>query len=227
MWHIASPVDPDAPPRAVRYPQAGSDNADVSLSILGLDGSRVDVDWDRDAFPYLVEVTWNDDARSPCWSCPAIRSAGSCSRPTPTPGKTQALIEHTAEHWQTIVAGVPDRLSDGRLVFVEENEDTCLITLDGEPVTPAGLQVASVLDVGDDILFAAQDDPTELHVWRTRGDGAGSPERLTTEPGVHTAARAGDLMVVVSDLADRRMRRAVAFLHGAELAEIRSHVESP
>ncbi len=65
--------------------------------------------------------------------------------------------------------GVPDRLADGRLVFVEETEDTRRITVDGEPVTPPGLQVATILDVGDDILFAAQDDPTELHVWRGRG----------------------------------------------------------
>ena len=46
--------------RAVRYPQAGTDNAEVSLSILGLDGSRVDVDWDREAFEYLVEVRWSE-----------------------------------------------------------------------------------------------------------------------------------------------------------------------
>src|SRR5919204_2768028 len=45
-WYIASPVDPDAPPRAVRYPQAGTDNADVSLSVLGLDGGRGDGDRD-------------------------------------------------------------------------------------------------------------------------------------------------------------------------------------
>ena len=39
VWHIASPVDPDAPPRAVRYPQAGTDNADVSA--LGARAGRV------------------------------------------------------------------------------------------------------------------------------------------------------------------------------------------
>ena len=59
-WYISSPVDPAAKPRAVRYPRAGTDNADVSLSVLGLDGSRADIDWDREAFPYLINVTWND-----------------------------------------------------------------------------------------------------------------------------------------------------------------------
>ena len=59
----------------------------------------------------------------------------------PGSGKTQTLFEDTAEHWQTLVTGVPDRLRDGRLVFVDESEDTRRITLDGEPATPPGLQV--------------------------------------------------------------------------------------
>ena len=58
IWHIASPIDPEAPPRAVRYPRAGTDNAIVTLAIVDMDGGRVDVSWDRDAFPYLVTVDW-------------------------------------------------------------------------------------------------------------------------------------------------------------------------
>jgi dipeptidyl-peptidase-4 len=227
VWHIASPVDPESPPRAVRYPQAGTDNADVSLSILGLDGSRVDVDWDREAFPYLVEVTWSDHCPLTLLVLSRDQNRWLVLEVDPDSGKTQSLMDHTAEHWQTVVTGVPDRVSDGRLVFVEESEDTRRITLDGEPITPAGLQVATILDVGDDILFLAQDDPTELHVWRIASDEPGGPERLTTEPGMHTAARGGDLTLIVSDLADRRMRRARVLRAGAEIAEIRSFVESP
>jgi dipeptidyl-peptidase-4 len=85
--------------------------------------------------------------------------------------------------------------------------------------------VATILDVGNDVLFAAQDDPTELHVWRA-GTG-GTPERLTSEPGVHGAVRGGAVTVLVSDLADRRMRHVQVVRDGAEVAEIRSLVESP
>ena len=100
-----------APPRAVRYPQAGTDNADVSLSVLGLDGSRVDVDWDRDAFPYLVNVTWNDRCPLTLLVLSRDQKRWLVLEVDPDSGKTQTLFEDTAEHWQTVVTGVPDRLS--------------------------------------------------------------------------------------------------------------------
>jgi dipeptidyl-peptidase-4 len=227
VWHIASPVDPAAPPRAVRYPQAGTDNADVSLSVLDLHGSRVDVDWDRDALPYLVGVTWNDRCPLTLLVLSRDQKRWIVLEADPDSGKTQTLFEHTAEHWQTVVTGVPDRLTDGRLVFIEESEDTRRITLDGEAVTPPGLQVSSVLDVGDDVLFSAQEDPTELHVWRCPGDGSIGPVRLTTETGIHGATRAADVTVIVSDLVDRRMRLVRVLREGQEVAEVGSLVEAP
>ena len=35
VWHIASPIDPAAAPRAVRYPRAGTANSIVTLHLLG------------------------------------------------------------------------------------------------------------------------------------------------------------------------------------------------
>src|SRR5262249_44543918 len=43
IWHIADPSDPSATPQSVRYPAAGTDNAIVTLHVLGLDGSSVEV----------------------------------------------------------------------------------------------------------------------------------------------------------------------------------------
>jgi dipeptidyl-peptidase 4 len=224
-WYISSPVDPAAQPRAVRYPQAGTKNADVSLSVLGLDGSRTDVDWDRDAYPYLVNVTWNDRCPLTLLVLSRDQKRWLVLEADPDSGKTQTLFEDTAEHWQTVVTAVPDRLRDGRLVFVDESEDTRRITLDGEPVTPPGLQVVTVCDVRDDVLFAANEDPTELHVWR--GAGGGVPERLTSEPGVHLAARAADVTVIVSELLDPSLRRVSVLRAGEPVAEIRSLAEVP
>ena len=55
---IANPAEPSAEPVAVRYPMAGTSNADVGLWVVGLDGTRREVEWDRSAFPYLVRVVW-------------------------------------------------------------------------------------------------------------------------------------------------------------------------
>ena len=43
-WYIADPAQPAPPATEVRYPAAGSANAEVTLHLLGLDGSRTDVD---------------------------------------------------------------------------------------------------------------------------------------------------------------------------------------
>ena len=47
------------PPGQRRYPFAGTDNADVSLHLVGLAGEVVDVEWDRAGFPYLADVHWS------------------------------------------------------------------------------------------------------------------------------------------------------------------------
>jgi dipeptidyl-peptidase-4 len=225
VWHIGSPVDPEAPPRAVRYPQAGTDNADVCLSILGLDGSCVDVIWDAGAYPYLVNVTWNDRGPLTLLVLSRDQKRWAVLEADAATGETRPVIEDVDEHWQTVVTGVPDRLRDGRLVFVDESEDTRRLTVDGEVVTPPGLQVDCVLDVGDDVLFTAYEDPTELHVWRAGGFGT-TPERLTSEPGLHVAARANGVTVIVSELL-KPVRRASVLRDGEAVAEIRSLAETP
>ena len=146
------------------------------------------------------------------------------ARGRPGLGQDAILRQDTSEHWLTVVTGVPDRLTDGRMVFIEESEDTRRLTLDGEPVTPPGLQVAAILDVGEDVLFSAHEDPTELHVWRIGDDRI--PMRITSEEGVHGAVRSGDVMVLVSELLDPAMQRARVLRDGDAVAEIRSLAET-
>ena len=224
-WYIASLAAPAESPRGVHYPQAGTANADVSLAILGLDGSRVDVEWDRETFEYLVNVTWHERCPLTLLVMSRDQRHWQVLEADPDTGGTKLVFEDASDRWVTIVEGVPDRLSSGELVFVEESEDTRRITVDGEPMTPPGLHISEVLDVGDDVLFTAYEDPTELHVWR--GASGVAPERLTTEPGVHHAARAGGVMVVASELPSRQLRRVSVLRDGSAVAEIRSLAEEP
>ncbi|MDP9298600.1 MAG: prolyl oligopeptidase family serine peptidase [Actinomycetota bacterium] len=196
-WHIASPIDPARPPRPVRYPQAGTRNAIVTLHVLGLDGSRVDVEWDREAFEYLVNVSWT--AEGPPLALIESRDQRTMRVITidVVSGATQTAWEDHDDRWTHITPGTPAWLGGGRLLTAAHRDDTRRLMIDGEPATPVGLQVESVLDSGGDVLFRATDDPTEMHVWRLSSDG--ELARLTGEPGVHTGATGGDITVLTSE----------------------------
>ncbi len=58
-WWIADPAHPEREPQQVAYPAAGTANADVRLYVIGLDGSRTEVAWDRARYPYLARVHWS------------------------------------------------------------------------------------------------------------------------------------------------------------------------
>lgn len=195
-WHIADPANPEAPVNTVAYPAAGTDNVIVRLAVIGLDGSRVEVDWDNAEFPYLVTAHWS--AGGP----PLIALQTRDQRRSQTrsidldTGATELLHEETDEHWVEIVSGVPAWTNDGRLVRVSVRDGAYRLVLDDKEITDPSLQVRSVLDVGDDVLFTASDlDPTQVHVYR---GGDGEPVRVSTVDGVHSAARGGAVTVLTS-----------------------------
>lgn len=194
--YLADPSRPEVPPTAHRYPAAGTANADVSLWIVALDGSRVEVRWDRAAVEYLVRVVWDahgllavvQDRAQKCLRILAVDTAT---------GATTTLAEATDPAWTQIVPGVPVRLAEGSLIWTADAGETRHLTVDGVTVTPAGLQVREVFGVdGGTVLFGASDEPTESHLWTW--SAAGGLERLTSEPGRHGGHRAGGVTVIDS-----------------------------
>ena len=224
IWHIASPVDPEEAPRAVRYPRAGTDNAIVSLSVVAMDGGKVEVSWDRDAFPYLVTVEWGTNGPLTLLVESRDQRTMQILRVDPDTGSCELVREDHDERWLDITVGVPAWLADGRLVRTVDADDTKRLAFDYDLVTPVGLQVTQVLDVGGGVLFRATDDPTEMHVWRVDADG--SLVRVTHEPGVHTAASAGDVVVVTSATMDGLPTSRVV-KDGEEVATLASFTEDP
>jgi dipeptidyl-peptidase-4 len=195
-WHLSDPSRPDAPPMARRYPPAGTDNADVSLWVIGVDGSRVEVLWDREAFEYLVEVLWDahglfivvqDRAQHELRVLAVVAATGA----------TTEVARVTDPAWTQIVPGVPVHLADGALVWTVDDDQTRRLTVDGTPVTPGGLQVAEVVGVdGDTVLFIGSHEPTEGHLWTWSPDAG--PVRLTSGPGRHSGRRSAGLTVISS-----------------------------
>ncbi|HEV7934227.1 MAG TPA: prolyl oligopeptidase family serine peptidase [Actinomadura sp.] len=222
-WYIADPARPSVAPAEIAYPAAGTPNAYVGLVVLTVDGRRTEVAWDHGEFPYLVSASWGE--RGPLIVVQS-RDQRIMRALTVDPTNGETALLHTAHDpvWLDIVSGVPARTGAGELVWtVEDREtETRRLTIGGEPVTPPGLQLRSVLDVrGGDVLFTASREPTEIHVWSYGPEGL-TP--LTEGPGVFTAVRGGDVTLLTGSQMDRHAVRT--WVSGTDM-EIASLAETP
>ncbi|MGB3439246.1 MAG: prolyl oligopeptidase family serine peptidase [Actinophytocola sp.] len=214
-WHIADPANPDAEPNVVSYPAAGTDNVTVRLAIVGLDGSTVDVDRGDDE--YFVSAHWSAGGPLLIAQQPRDQRRMAVRAVDAGTGATTVLAEDTDDRWVEIVPGVPAWTADERLVRVAVVDGWNRLVVDGKEVTPPGLQVRSVLDVGDDVLFTgSSEDPTQVHVYRWAGGDAAGVTQVSTSEGVHTAARGGDVTVLAA-WSMAHAGPAVSVLRGAEV----------
>ena len=201
-WWIADPARPDQPPTEVAYPAAGTADADVTAWIVGLDGSRLEVSWDRAAWPYLVAAAWDD--HGPLLTVePRDQRAVQVLAADPATGATEVLATDRDDVWVERAPGTPARLGDGRLVRCSDGAGVRQLLVDGAAVTPEDLAVRAVVHVGpDEVLFTANpvDDATGALVWRWSAAGL---EPLTRGAGVHTAAAGGRTLVIRSTSLDQ------------------------
>ncbi|WP_092782538.1 S9 family peptidase [Actinokineospora terrae] len=212
-WYIADPANPGSEPAVVAYPAAGTPNVRVSLAVISLDGTRVEVDWDGVDLPYLVTAHWSAGGR------PLIAVQSRDQRTVeiravdPDTGATEVLHTETDEHWIEITTGVPAWTPAGELVRVTASDGANRLVV-GDTVVSGDLQVRSVLDVADDVLFTASaEDPTQVHVY------AGG-RRLSTVDGVHGAARAGGVTVLTSWSLEWSGPRVQVLRDGAAVGEV-------
>ncbi len=185
-WYLPDPTRPGEAPKTIRYAAAGAVNADVSLWVLGLDGSRTRVRWDERAFEYVVGAGW--DARGP-YAVVQSRDQRTVRflAIDPASGATTVLAEQRDDCWVQLLPGLPARTDSGAVVAHADQAGTRHLTVAGAVVTPAGLQIRAVLGIhGEDVLFAASDDPVRTDLW-VYGP-AGGLARLTDEAGVHCSA---------------------------------------
>ncbi|MQA79033.1 MAG: prolyl oligopeptidase family serine peptidase [Streptosporangiales bacterium] len=222
-WYIADPAHPERPPVEHPYPAAGTANADVRLFVLGLDGSRVEVRWDRAAFEYLAQVVWPAQGPHLVVQSRDQRTVRLLSV-DPDTGNTAVVREDTDPAWVELVGGVPAWAGD-RLVWVSDVDGWRRLVVDGAPVTPDGLQVRHVLAADDDgVLFTASTEPTEVHVHAWGPDGSVAP--VTDVPGVHAAVRAAGTTVVTSTTLDADL--GTSTVTRADLSwQVRSFADTP
>ncbi|OMI39973.1 S9 family peptidase [Streptomyces sparsogenes] len=245
-WWIADPAHPDRRPAEVAYPAAGTDNAEVRLVLLGLDGSRTEIEWDRRRYPYLARVHWS--AYGPPLLLVQARDQRSqlyLAVDTAT-GRTRTVHVDEDPVWLDLFPGVPSWTPDGRLVRIADEGGARVLMVGDRKLTSGALHVRSVLDIGDeDVLFSASpgadaalpEGPGEIGVFRAWFRGSGDqggwePVGERPRPAVSSAVRGGEVVVLSYAGPDRpgatvEVLRPAADGSADRLAEIPSHAERP
>jgi dipeptidyl-peptidase-4 len=231
-WWISDPAHPEREPHHVAYPAAGTGNADVRLFVVGLDGGRTEVSWDRARYPYLARVHWSA-AGAPLLLVQARDQRGQLFLAVdPDTGATRMVHADADPTWLELFPGVPCWSPSGQLVRIADEGGARVLAVGERPLTGAQLHIRAVLDVTDqDVLVSASageeaEHPEigEVHVYRVNELGW---ERLSQEPGVHSAVRAGDVTVLVSATLDRPGALVRVLRDGEPAATVRSYAEDP
>ncbi|MFP3988124.1 prolyl oligopeptidase family serine peptidase [Streptomyces sp. E11-3] len=234
-WWIADPAHPDREPTPIAYPAAGTPNAEVRLFVLGLDGSRQEVVWDRARYPYLTRTHWSA-AGAPLILVQSRDQRGQVYLAVdPDTGATRMVHADTASEdrdWLELLPGVPAWTPSGQLVRIADEGGARVLTVGERPLTGPQLQVRAVLDVADDdVLIAAsaggaapRGEIGEIHVYRVNELGV---ERVSQEPGVHSAVRSGKVTVLVSARPEYPGARVRVLSGGKQTALVASHAERP
>ncbi|MFF1897073.1 prolyl oligopeptidase family serine peptidase [Streptomyces sp. NPDC058206] len=231
-WWIADPAHPDRKPAEVAYPAAGTPNADVRLLVLGLDGTRTEVVWDRSRYPYLAQVHWSSQG------APLILVQARDQRSQlflavdPESGTTRTVHVDEDPVWLDLFAGVPAWAPDGRLVRIVDEGGARVLSVGDRPLTGAQLQILAVLDIGEsDVLVAAsageeaaEPEIGESHVYRVNELGV---ERVSEGAGVHSAVRAGGVTVLVSTSLERPGAAVRVLRDGKQIATVATYAEEP
>ncbi|MFJ5719268.1 prolyl oligopeptidase family serine peptidase [Streptomyces sp. NPDC093149] len=231
-WWIADPAHPDRKPAEVAYPAAGTPNAEVRLFVMGLDGTRTEVVWDRTRHPYLAQVHWSS-AGAPLILVQARDQQSQLFLAVdPETGRTRTVHVDEDPVWLEIFPGVPAWAPDGRLVRIADEGGARVLAVGDRLLTGAQLQLQAVLDIGDsDVLVsasageeAAEPEIGESHVYRVNELGI---ERVSEGAGVHSAVRAGAVTVLVSHSLERPGARAEVLRDGKRIATVASFAEEP
>ncbi|MGW1215241.1 prolyl oligopeptidase family serine peptidase [Streptomyces sp. NPDC002499] len=231
-WWISDPAHPERDPQHVPYPAAGTANAEVRLFVIGLHGARTEVVWDRARYPYLAHVHWSD-AGAPLLLVQARDQRSQLYLAVdPDTGATRLVHADEDPIWLDLFPGVPCWSPSGRLVRIADEGGARVLAVGERPLTGPQLHVRAVLAVGDDdVLVSASagaeaeaSEIGEVHVYRVSELGV---ERLSQEPGVHTAVRAGGVTVLVSASLDHPGAQVRLLRDGKQFATVTSHAEDP
>lgn len=227
-WWAGDPAQPGKAPEERRYPVAGSADALVSLWQVQASpdaGNPNEVRWDRGRYPYLVSVHWSE--HGPPLLVVEQRDHKACAVlavDLPS-GATRQLVSTSDPAWVSWAPGVPAWLQGGRLLWARLDQDCYRLEVDGEPITPPGLQVREVTVADSSVVFTASSEPEVVEAWQWSAEGG--LRQLTRQGGVSWAVRAGPVSVVVSRTMRWHGLRAEVQVEGTEPRRLANLAEEP
>jgi dipeptidyl-peptidase 4 len=197
---IADPLHPEVPPAKNFYPRAGTPNAKVRLGIVARSGGETRwIEWDREKYPYLGRVVWKESAAPPCLVVQNRQQQEELVLSVdPTTGKTRELLRETDAAWLNLDhKPMPLWLKDGRqFLWTTERNGASQVELhsaDGaliRAVTPTDFLLDELIDANESdrmMMVSGGYDSRERHLFRFSLDTNGQPQRLTNDPGRHSA----------------------------------------
>jgi dipeptidyl-peptidase-4 len=240
IFHIADAFDPANATQSWPYPRAGMANAAVRLGITGVDGgSTTWVEWDRERYPYLATVRWQENAPLTLVVQNRRQTEEAVMAVDIETGATDVLLIERDEAWINLDTALPEWLPDGSgFLWLSERSGHSRLELRDRSgglireLTPPEIEVSGVADLGDDdtAIVSASAEPTERHLYAVALSGETPPRRLSSGRGLHAAhfsPRHHDSYVAPSRLLDGTKELVVRKRNGDGLTSIASRAEEP
>ncbi|HKP01734.1 MAG TPA: DPP IV N-terminal domain-containing protein [Chthoniobacterales bacterium] len=239
---IADPLHPETPPAKNFYPRPGTPNAKVRLGIVAVSGGETRwVEWDREKYPYLARVVW-EEAAAPL--CVVIQNRAQQEELLLTvdakTAATRELLRENDAAWLNLDHHpMPVWLKDGQqFLWTTERNGTWQVELhsaDGTLVRaaiPATFQLDEFIDLNEadrSIVVTGGADSRERHLFRFSLNPNSEPQQLTPDAGRHTAVfgETKDQFLHRFDLTNGATGWEVSSSDGKKIATLPSVAERP
>ncbi len=191
QWWISSPERPEVAPRPIRYPAAGTSNAEVQLWIVDVEGGpQRQLDWVRDEFEYLADVSWLEVDGTEVIRC-TVQTRDQKTLVIldidPDSGEATELQRVTDTQWVELQAGTPHQSDLGVVTIVDDGRRR--LAIDGNTIDHGDYQVRNLIGVeAGAVLATVTTDGTDSVVARL---APGGELDMVSEPGHFASAVAG------------------------------------
>ncbi|MFO0799861.1 MAG: prolyl oligopeptidase family serine peptidase [Gemmataceae bacterium] len=240
QWWVADPLKPEVPPAPQFYPRPGKKNVAVRLGVKPVaGGDTVWVEWDRERYEYLAAVQWGTHHGQPELSVivqDRLQQELALNRVDPATGKARVLVTEKDKAWVNIPAEVPVWAGEyfgwagagpNGLEIQKRKAETgelleVLVKADQNPLGVVGhfrVRYGGPGPESKTLAVLTAPDPTQQQVRLATVEpdiiivtpGPEEWSRLTTEPGMHTAAVGGWGQAAVTTTTLKQMPRSKVF----------------